>query len=207
MTGPLASLHALDEWLRRGIPRGFADRPVAPDVLRQVLSLAAMAPSEFDLRPARFLVVREAGTRRAIRSAAYRHPLVAEAPVLVVVLGYLNPDLDGRDAPRGPELAGRIRTAMTPLGRAERAERAGRGGAVAAGILLVAAEAAGLAAAYIDNLDRAPLRLALGIPDDHVVCGIVAIGHPAARADFADPPGLDDVCFEEHFGQPWDPGA
>jgi len=48
------------------------------------------------------------------------------------------------------------------------------------------------------------------VPDDHVICGLVALGHALESDPFPGRFGLEDVCFEEHFGQPWtlgEPGS
>ena len=44
---------------------------------------------------------------------------------------------------------------------------------------------------------------AFGVPDDHTVCCLIALGHAAAAKPFSGRFGLDVVCYEEHFGQPW----
>ena len=36
-----------------------------------------------------------------------------------------------------------------------------------------------------------------------VVCCLVALGYPAEEPPFPGRFGLGEVCFEEHFGQPW----
>ncbi|QEH34017.1 NADH dehydrogenase [Aquisphaera giovannonii] len=217
-TDPLEALAGL---LRRGTPRRFDPaRPVDDGLLRRVLAVASLTPSEFDLQPARFVVVREPAERRALRPIAFGNPLPGDAAAVVVVLGYLHPhrtDLDAivaaargegaMTAAREAELRGRVATALGHRGEAELAARAGRAGSMAAAALLLAARAAGLAAAYVDNLDRPALRSRLGIPADHAVCGIVAIGHAAAIEPFAGRLPLAEVCFDGHFGRPWNDAA
>ena len=44
---------------------------------------------------------------------------------------------------------------------------------------------------------------AFGVPDDHTVCCLIALGFAAEEKPFPGRFGLDDVCCLEHFGQPW----
>lgn len=68
------------EMARRRTVRQFSDRPVPPAVLEACLRTAGTAPSGANLQPWRFVVVRDAETRRRIRERAeieerefYRH--------------------------------------------------------------------------------------------------------------------------------------
>ena len=119
---PLSAPEAIS---RRRATRHFdPDRPVPDDVLKRILHLATLAPSGFNLQPWRFLVVRSERNRQKLRGCAFNQPKVAEAPVVVIVLGYHHPHrshLDamveralrwGRSRPRG-----RPRSARRPSGR------------------------------------------------------------------------------------------
>ena len=77
---------------RRTARRFDPDRPLAADLLAEILRLATLAPSRDNLQPWRFLVVRGDANRRKLRGCAFNQPRVTEAPVVVVVLGYHTPD-------------------------------------------------------------------------------------------------------------------
>lgn len=199
---------------RRAARRFDPDRPLADPLLKRVLHLATFAPSGFNLQPWRFLVVRRAANRRRLRACAYNQPKVTEAPVVVVVLGYLYPDRTHLGLVAEAMLA---RGAATPDGAAElldRAERtmarvpdrvlwATRSAMLAAATLMIAAESLGVASAPMEGFDPAKVKEAFGVPDDHAVCCLVALGYAAGEEPFPGRFGLTDVCYEEHFGQPW----
>jgi nitroreductase len=68
--------------------------------------------------------------------------------------------------------------------------------------LIRAAESLGVAATAIDGFEDERIRESFGVPDDHAIACLVALG--ARLADpLAERLGLDETCFVEHFGQPW----
>jgi nitroreductase len=209
---PLSAPEAIAR--RRATRRFDPARPVPDDVLKQVLHLATLAPSGFNLQPWRFLVVRSARNRLRLRDAAFRQPKVAEAPVVVVVLGYHHPHrshldpmvgrqqaLGAIDGPAAAELRARAGRAMERVD--DPALWATRSAMLAAATLMIAAESLGLASAPMEGFDPGQVKEAFGVPDDHTVCCLVALGFAAEEKPFPGRFGLADVCYEEHFGQPW----
>ena len=215
MTRPLDPPNLFDAIQRRRTAHRFDPaRPVATDLVERLISLATLAPQPGPLQPARFLVVQTEGNRRKLRRCAFGDARLTEAPVVVVVLGYLDP-------PRtdlAPLLAHRLRTGqITPneakrlaatvpraWQRADPLSAATRAGMLAAGTLILAAEGFGLASAWVDPIDRDRVRSDLGVPDDHSVVTLVALGHPVdPEPPFPGRLPLDRVIFAEHFGQAW----
>lgn len=215
MTEP--ALSAPEAIVRRRATRRFdTSRPVDDALLKRILSLATFAPSSYNLQPWRFLVVRGAANRQKLRAAAFNQPKVAEAPVVVIVLGYLTPErshlspmveqmtASGAVSPEGAaELLGRAGAALGKMPDEFRPLWATRSTMLAAATLMIAAESLGIASAPMEGFDPAKVRAAFGVPDDHTVCCLVALGHAAEAKPFPGRFGLADVCYEEHFGQPW----
>jgi nitroreductase len=200
---------------RRRATRHFdPGRPVPDDLLKRVLHLATLAPSGFNLQPWRFLVVRSPRNRERLRACAFGQPKVAQAPVVVVVLGYLYPhrtDLDAmvdRQLSLGaatPEAAAALRaTARRAMERvADPVVWAARSAMLAAATLMIAAESLGLNSAPMEGFDPSRIKEAFGVPDDHTICCLIALGYSSEAKPFPGRFGLEHVCYQEHFGQPW----
>ncbi|WP_337175320.1 nitroreductase family protein [Paludisphaera sp.] len=202
---------------RRREPRAFdASRPLDAAALEGVLAVATLAPSPFDLQPWRFLVIRDEADRRRLKARARNDPRIAQAPAVVVVLGYHHPDrthlepmLTARTAAgdcspaRAAEIRGRATSAMR--GVADRASWATRWAMPAATLLVLAAQSAGMASVVVETFDDEAVRREFGIPDDHSIACLIALGHAVDDEPPAGRLGLDEVCFAGHFGRPWGP--
>ncbi len=202
---------------RRATRRFDPDRPVADELLKQILHLATFAPSGYNLQPWRFIVVREPRNRQKLRTCAYNQPKIVEAPVVLIVLGYhfphrshLEPMVE-RQLALGAvtsDAAAAIRaSAFRTMERvADPALWATRSTMLAAATLAIAAESLGVASAPMEGFEPAKIKDAFGIPDDHTVCCLIALGFAAETKPFPGRLALGEVCYEEHFGQPWTRG-
>jgi nitroreductase len=210
MTEP-APLSAPDAIAGRREARRFDPaRPLDDDLLRRILGLATHAPSSFNLQPWRFVVVRSERNRRRLRGCAFNHPAITDAPAVVIVLGYLN----GFETDLGPMLE---RSGLTPEAAAEvrgrataaasklddRSAWATRSTMMAVATLMIAAESLGVASAMIEGFDPSQIKEEFGVPDDHTICGLIALGYALDLNPAPGRFGLDHVCYQEHFGQPW----
>lgn len=189
-------------------------RPIEDELLKTILRLATYAPSGYNLQPWRFLVVRSLRNREKLRACAFGQPTITEAPVLVIVLGYHYPHVTDLDAVLAEQLrreaialdvvprlkAGAIRA----MGRVVEMEVwVTRSTMPAATILMIAAESLGVSSTPIEGFESDKVRQAFGIPDDHSICCLVALGYARSGKAYPGRFGLDRVCYEEHFGQPW----
>src|SRR5712671_558146 len=73
---------------RRATP-DFEATPVPDADLKQILNAGLHAPSGYNLQPWRFVVVRDALQRKALRGAAFGQPKVESAPVVIVATAAL----------------------------------------------------------------------------------------------------------------------
>jgi nitroreductase len=195
---------------RRTALRLDPDRPLPEALLVRLLELATLAPSPSNLQPWRFVVVRDPGNRRRLRACTFGESRITEAPVVLIVLAYRHPDrtdleavVDRRLALGSitPEAAARVRASAPRLWA--RQPDPGRPALLACATLMIAAESLGVASAWVDDFLEEDVRAAFGIPDDHALCGLMALGFAASEAPFPGRFGLDHACFAEHFGRPW----
>lgn len=135
--------------------RRFADRPVPHEALECVLDCARYAPSAKEAQPWRFVVVRDPVTRHRIAAAAFNHPHVRTAPILVLCCARIHSHVSGTGRPSYPvDLA------------------------AAAQSMVLAASDLGLAASWIPGFRETAVRAAVEIPTDVPVVTLVAIGYP-----------------------------
>jgi nitroreductase len=186
-------------------------------LLARLLELAGLAPSPLNLQPWRFIVVREPRNRKRLRACAFGDPRITDAPVVLIVLAYVHPDrtdlaevLD-RMLALGAIEAGDVAkfraTAAREWGRGDGPVfRAARAAMLAGASLMIAAESLGVASCWLEGFDPGLVRETFGIPDDHALCGLLALGYAAEVAPFPGRFGLERACFEEHFGRPWPRG-
>jgi nitroreductase len=203
---------------RRTTRRFDPDRPLDPALLDRLLALAGLAPSPMNLQPWRFVVVREARNRKRLRACAFGDPRIGDAPAVLIVLAYIHPDRTDVDeavermlalGAIEPEAVARFRATATR--EWERGDgpvlRATRSAMLAVGTLMIAAEVLGVASSWIEGFDPELVREGFSVPDDHALCGLLALGFAAEPAPFPGRFGLDRSCFEEHFGRPWPLGG
>jgi len=197
---------------RRRTVRAFDPaRPLPEGLLARLIGLATLAPSPLNLQPWRFLVVRDPANRRKLRACTFGESRITQAPVVLVVLAYRDPDRTDLEAVIArqlalgaitPEEAARLR-ATAPRAWARHPDPS-RPALLAAATLMIAAESLGVASAWLDEYDEEKVRQAFGIPDDHALRGLLALGYPDEESPFPGRFDLDHACFDEHFGRPWD---
>ncbi|WZO97151.1 nitroreductase family protein [Isosphaeraceae bacterium EP7] len=201
---------------RRTALRFDLKRDVDDSTLRVVLDAATRAPSPYNLQPWRFVLIRAARNRRRLRDCAYGQTWLAEAPAVVLVLGYLHPETVRLDRVIEEQRSGglldeqaagaarsRALRSFAQRDDAGRALWATRSAMLAAASLMHAAQELGLAPIPSEEFDMVRLRTTFGIPDDHLPCLMIGLGYAAERSPAAGRLALDEVCDLEHFGAPW----
>ena len=169
--------------LRRSI-RAFSPEPVPAADLEEILRVATLAPSAFNLQPWRFVVVEDAERKERLTAAAYNQPQVRSAPAVIVLYTdmadtlenideVLHPGMDAEKRASAREGTLRIFAGLTGEQReAWGAEQ----GHIALGFLLLAAASHDYQTSTMAGFDKASVKALLELPDNARVLALVAIG-------------------------------
>ena len=197
---------------RRDVRSGFDGRPVPGAVLRRILEAAHHAPSVGFSQPWNFVLVRDAGTRRAVKASFERERERAAAQL---------------DEPRKSEylsfkLEGILESALNVcvtydpsrsgpfvIGRSSMPEAGAYSACCAVQNLWLAARAEGVGVGWVSILSNEALREALGIPEHVVPVAYLCVGYVE---EFAERPDLEsagwlprlkleDVVDDERWGR------
>lgn len=175
MSGPADTVRPL---LRVRQTRAFTDEPVDSDQLDAIADAARWSGSNQNRQPWRFIVLRERATLDAVAAAARQDSgaLVEATAAIAIVL------------PVEPK-----RSIALAFDEGRAAER-----------ILVAATLLGLGAGitWVGSDERPAVGRVLGLPDDHAVRTIVALGHPTEPAGDRSPSARlprEETVFAERW--------
>ena len=200
--------------LERRATDKFTDEEVPAEVLDAVLRLGAQAPSGYNFQPWRFVVVRDAESRRRLQQVAFNQPKVAQAPVVVIAVGMKEEWKETADevlregARRGagnPDKVEQARQgAVQFISGMDAAVWVNRHTMIAVTSMMLVAESYGYDTAPMEGFDAAGVRAAFAIPEEGEVVCLLAIG----RAAEPDKPytgrfPVERIVFAERFGEPW----
>lgn len=164
--------------------RRYEDEPVPDDHVQEILRLASLAPSAWNLQPWRFHVVTDPVLKQQLQEAAYGQQQVGAAPVVVLVVSDMEDTLE-RLAEILPETMPeeRKQREVETLRRdfADRSvEERGLWGLtqanIALGFLLLAARGMGYATVPMLGFDPNRVRVLLGLAPHVQVAAMVPIG-------------------------------
>ncbi|MFK7962210.1 MAG: nitroreductase family protein [Phycisphaerales bacterium] len=192
---------------RRSVKQFDADH-VMPDAdLRTILEAAMQAPTSFNIQHWRFVVVRDAELRQKIRAVGNDQAQMTDASVLIVMTADVNawkkdPARYWRNAP--DEVAELLVNWMGPFheGRTElQRDEAMRSIGMAMQTIMLAAKATGYDSCPMVGFDFEPVAELIGLPDDHCLGPMIAIGKGTKEA-WPKPGQLsyDEVVIENRFG-------
>jgi putative NAD(P)H nitroreductase len=175
---------------RRSINFFEAGREVPDDKLRELLELANLAPSSFNIQPWKVVVVRETERKKALRKCALDQAKAEEASVMLIIvadpkgleenfervldrwqeLGYLKPEM--RETYKG--LANKL---YGPADSLQRKLLAVKNASLFAMNLMIAAKGLGLETHPMDGLDEDCIKREFGIPGDKSIPMLIALGY------------------------------
>ncbi|PWB49307.1 MAG: nitroreductase [Candidatus Methanoperedenaceae archaeon] len=141
---------------RRSI-RAYESRDVEEDKLERILESGRLSPSAGNRQERRFIVIRDAGTRKALSDAAKGQVFVAQAPVVIAACS-----VESEYVMSCGQLAYPIDTA------------------IAVDHMTLQAVEEGLGTCWIGAFDEKRVKEILNIPDSVRVVALLPLGYPVA---------------------------
>lgn len=191
---------------RRAVKHYDATHSMKPDEVDELLSLATLSPTAFNIQNWRFVVVADTELRQQIREASWGQAQVTDASLLIVLCADLKawekePVRYWKDAPK--EVQDFVLPAIDDYYRGkEQAQRdeAMRSCGIAAQTLMLAAKSMGYDSCPMDGFDFAKVAELINLPDDHIISMFVVVGKQTQEArPRAGQLSLDDVVITNSF--------
>ncbi len=173
---------------------------------RELLELAMLSPTAFNLQHWRFLVVEDAELRRQLRAVAWDQPQVTDAGLLVLLCADLaswekQAARVWQDAPQAVQDA--LLPAIDGIFRDQaqnQRDEAMRSCGIAAQTLMLAARGMGYDSCPMDGFDFAAVARLINLPADHCIGLMLAIGRGIApAAPRIGRLGYDEVVRRDRF--------
>lgn len=173
---------------RRSVKAYDPEHRMPQQEIDQLMSLAMLAPTAFNIQNWRFVAVTDPDLRRQIRAASWDQAQVTDASLLVVLTADLHawrkdPQRYWRNAPQPVQdyLIPAIDQYYTGREQVQRDE-AMRSCGMAAMTLMLAAREMGYDSCPMDGFDFDAVGRLIHLPDDHVISMFVVIGKPLREA-------------------------
>jgi nitroreductase len=167
---------------RRAVKQYDPEHRLSDQEIDQLLSLALLSPTAFNIQNWRFVVVRDPDLRSQMRQAAWDQAQVTDASLLVILCADLNawekqPERYWRKAaqPVQDYLLPAIHDYYAGKSQVQRDE-AMRSCGMAAQTLMLAAKSMGYDSCPMDGFDFDRVGKLIRLPEDHIISLFVAIG-------------------------------
>jgi len=191
---------------RRSVKHYDPDHKITESEVDQLLSLAALSPTAFNIQNWRFVVVKDVELRKQIRQAAWDQAQVTDSSLLIILCADLkawrkSPTRYWENAPK--EVQEFVLPAIDGYYRGKdqvQRDEAMRSCGIAAQTLMLSAKSMGYDSCPMDGFDFSAVAKLINLPDDHVISMFIAIGK--ATEDAAPRAGqlsLDEVIIENSF--------
>lgn len=173
---------------------------------RELLELAMLSPTAFNLQHWRFVVVEDAELRRQIRAVAWDQAQVTDASLLVLLCADLaswekQAARVWQDAPQAVQDA--LLPAIDGIFRDQpqnQRDEAMRSCGIAAQTMMLAARGMGYDSCPMDGFDFAAVAQLINLPADHCIGLMLAIGRSVApAAPRIGRLGYDEVVLRDRF--------
>lgn len=192
---------------RRAVKSYDPAHHMSNEEVAELLSLALLSPTAFNIQHWRFVVVDEPALRQQIRQVAWDQAQVTDASLLLILCADLKawekcPERYWRNA--SAEVQAFMLPAIDQYYRGKeqtQRDEAMRSCGIAAQTLMLAAKSLGYDSCPMDGFDSAAVSQLIHLPEDHVIALFVAIGKRTQDAwPRAGQLSLDEVVISNRFG-------
>jgi nitroreductase len=155
--------------------RSYLNKPVEQEKLDRILEAARLAPSGSNRQPWKFVVVRDAETRKKLVNVCSSQEFVDQAPIVIAGVGLMPDRMMSCGVPGDPVDV-----------------------AIALEHVALAATAEGLGTCWIGSFHQDQIRKLLGIPANAKVIELMTLGYPADNPrSKTRKPMKELVCFDQ----------
>jgi nitroreductase len=165
---------------RRSVRTFKSDEPDS-EALSRVIEAVRLSPSGSNRQPWRFVMVKDPEGKKEVVAACGKHTWIAEAPIVVVACG-------NKIAFNRGGYMGEMSFLMDV--------------SIAFTHFILAARAEGLGTCWIGDFENAPIKEALGVPDDYEVVAVSPLGYPKSDKAFHETDRrkpLSEIVSHEKF--------
>ena len=191
---------------RRAVKHYDANHSMTPEEVNELLSLAILSPTAFNIQNWRFVVVTDPTLRAEIRGAAWDQAQVTDASLFIVLCADMKswekrPDRYWVNAPK--EVQEFMLPAIDDYYRGKeqvQRDEAMRSCGIAAQTLMLAAKSMDYESCPMDGFDFEKVAELIHLPADHVIAMFVAIGK-GTKDPWSRPGQLDlqDIIIQNNF--------
>ena len=191
---------------RRSVKHYDASHVMASEEVDEILSLAILSPTAFNIQNWRFVTVTDKELRKQIRQAAWDQSQVTDASLFIILCADMKswekqPERYWLNAPK--EVQEFILPAIDNYYRDKdqvQRDEAMRSCGIAAQTLMLAATSMGYDSCPMDGFDFDKVAELINLPADHVIAMFVAIGKGTKEAwPRGGQLGLDKVVIKNRF--------
>ncbi|CAN1514652.1 NfnB Nitroreductase [Methylophilaceae bacterium] len=191
---------------RRSVKAFDPQHRMSEQEINQLMSLAMLSPTAFNIQNWRFVLVTDPVLRQQIRAASWNQAQVEEATLLIVLTADLNawakqPERYWKNAPKAASdvLVSMIGQYYQSNDQVQRDE-AMRSCGMAATTLMLAAKEMGYDTCPMDGFDFAAVSKLLNLPADHIPSMFVVVGKALkAAAPRGGQLAMDEVVVYNQF--------
>ena len=190
---------------RRAVKHYDPNHEMSDEQIKELISLAMLSPTAFNIQHWRFAVIKDKAQRQAIRDVAWGQAQVTDASMLIVMCADMqawnkSPENYWVKAPQEVQdiLVPAITGYYTDKPQVQRDETL-RSCGIAQTIML-AAKAMGLDSCPMDGFDFDAVAKLINLPEDHVITMMIAVGK-ATKQPWERPGQLpiEDVMVVDKF--------